>query len=350
MFPAQALAEEMKRRDWRILLLTDARGMRFADGFPADEIVQLKAANPNVAGLRAKGAMGMAMAQGFLAARQAIKRHAPEMVVGFGGYPSAPGLFAARSLGCLYGVHEQNAVLGRVNRRAAPGAAFVAHGFDRLDRLPPLKGSKIQTGNPVRDAVAGLAATPYPATQEGGPIELLIFGGSQGAALFGRVFAPALAQMPAPIRARLRVTHQAGDDTKDAVAAIYTAAGISAHIAPFFTDLPDRIAKAHFVISRAGAGSVTELAVIGRPALFVPLGIAMDDHQRINAEVLVGAGAADLLLEKEATPEAAAALLQPRLSDMAGLAKAAQATIGRVPADASDRLGDLIEGLLSPLK
>ncbi|MEM9421193.1 MAG: UDP-N-acetylglucosamine--N-acetylmuramyl-(pentapeptide) pyrophosphoryl-undecaprenol N-acetylglucosamine transferase [Pseudomonadota bacterium] len=346
MFPAQALAQEMRRRGWSILLLTDARGMRFTEQFPADEIITLAAANPNVRGPAAKVAMARAMLGGVRTARRALTAHRPLMTVGFGGYPSAPGLFASWSKGLPYAVHEQNAVLGRVNRQAAPRAGFVAHGFERLDRLPICKGDVLQTGNPVRDAVADVMSTPYQVPDENRSIRLLIFGGSQGAALFGRVFAPALAGLPEDLRSRLEVVHQAADDMAESVTATYNRAGIKAEVAPFFVDLPRKIADAHFVVARSGASSVTELSVIGRPALFVPLGIAMDDHQRANAEVLVRAGAADLLLEQDATPEAALALLLPRLRDREGLAAAAKAAKGRVPSDASDRLGDLIENFL----
>ncbi|MEM9988297.1 MAG: UDP-N-acetylglucosamine--N-acetylmuramyl-(pentapeptide) pyrophosphoryl-undecaprenol N-acetylglucosamine transferase [Pseudomonadota bacterium] len=343
MFPAQAVAQELKRRDWQILLLTDARGMRYGDGFPADEIITLSAANPNVRGLSAKVSMARAMATGVRQARQALRRLKPRMVIGFGGYPSAPGLFAARSLGLPYGVHEQNAVLGRVNRRAAPRARFVAHGFSQLERLPQIKGQLVQTGNPVRDKVRAIADRPYPAIEKGGPLHILIFGGSQGASLFGRVFAPALASFPKEMKDRLRITHQVSDADHARVASIYEAAGLHVELAPFFTDLPDRMANAHFVISRAGASTVSELAVIGRPSLLVPLGIAMDDHQRGNAQVLVKAGAADLLLEADATPERATALLLPRLSGEEDLALRAAAAKGQVPIDAAGRLANVME-------
>ena len=346
MFPAQALAEEMRRRGWRVLLLTDARGLRYAESFPADDIVELTAANPNVPGLASKVAMLRTMATGFRQARRALSKHKPAFAVGFGGYPSAPGLFAARSLGIPYGVHEQNAVLGRVNRRAASGAKFVAHTFERLDKLPPVKGEVFQTGNPVRDAVIA-ARSAFHAPEGKDPIRVLIFGGSQGAALFAKIFPTALASLPPELRERLLIVHQVPEDYHAAVAEIYGQARITAELAPFFTDLPARLANAHYVVARAGASSVAELSIIGRPALLVPLGIAMDDHQRINAEVLANAGAADILLEADASPEAAAALLLPRLSDAEGLKTAATAALGRVPENAAARLADHIEGLLN---
>ncbi|MEM9232657.1 MAG: UDP-N-acetylglucosamine--N-acetylmuramyl-(pentapeptide) pyrophosphoryl-undecaprenol N-acetylglucosamine transferase [Pseudomonadota bacterium] len=346
MFPAQSLAEEARARGWRVILLTDERGLRYTDGFPADRIVLLEAANPNVSGTMAKAQMAYAMFRGVRTARRALKDEGVEAVIGFGGYPSAPGLFAARTLRLPYAVHEQNAVLGRVNRKAAPGARFVAHGFSRLDRLPPLKGDLVETGNPVRGAVREAASSPYETPTSEGPLRVLIFGGSQGAALFGRVFAPALASLPEDLRHRLDVTHQVPQADQDTVKAVYYAAGIKAELAPFFADLPERTARAHYVISRSGASSVTEIAVIGRPSLLVPLGIAMDDHQRINAETLVAANAADLLPENEATADRAAAMLLPRLRDAEWLQTAAAAARATAPDHAAAKLADMVADLL----
>ena len=344
MFPAQALAEEMRRRGWSVLLLTDARGLRYADGFPADEVVELAAANPNVSGLAAKARMIGTMLRGARQARSAIKRHRPALAVGFGGYPSAPGMAMAELARIPYAIHEQNAVLGRMNRYLAKDAGIVAHGFERLDRFKGTKGQRVQTGNPVRDAVAA-AARPYddPAA---GPLRVLIFGGSQGASLFSRVFPAALARLPEGIRERLVVTQQVRDEEASEVAAAYGRARVTAHTAPFFADLPTRMAASHLVVSRAGASTVTELAVLGRPSILVPLGIAMDDHQRANAEVLSSAGAARVILERDLTEAVAADALERLLADAERLGSMARAAEGTVPDGAAARLADLCEGLL----
>lgn len=346
MFPAQSLAEEGQARGWRVILLTDARGMRYAEEFPADRIVILDTANPNVSGLLAKAKMGLTMLNGLRRARRALKEERADVVVGFGGYPSAPGILAARTLGLPYAIHEQNAVLGRVNRRAAPKASFVAHGFHRLDLLPELTGDRMETGNPVRNSVQEAANNSYQSPMDDEPLRVLIFGGSQGASLFAKVFAPALASLPDTIRQRLEVTHQLQESDSQHVKSVYENAGIKSELAPFFTDLPHRIAKSHYVISRSGASSVTELAVIGRPALFVPLGIAMDDHQRANAETLVGAGAADMILERELTPDGAATIILSRLRDPIWLSEAAQAARATAPENAAEKLADRVGQLL----
>lgn len=344
MFPAQALAEEMRRRGWSVLLLTDARGLRYAEGFPANEVVELAAANPNVSGLSAKIGMARAMARGTVQARAAMKRHVPGLAVGFGGYPSAPGMAAAKLTRTPYAVHEQNAVLGRVNRKAAGGAALVAHGFAWLDRFDGAKGQRAHTGNPVRDAVTA-AARAYDDPSDG-PLRVLIFGGSQGASLFSRVFPAALARLPEAIRERLVVTQQVRDEEASAVAATYGRARITAHTAPFFADLPERMAASHLIVSRAGASTVSELATLGRPSILVPLGIAMDDHQRANAEVLADAGAARVILERDLTEAVAADALERLLGDPERLRAMASAAEGRVPPRAAATLADLCEGLL----
>ena len=344
MFPAQSLAEEARRRGWRTVLLTDARGLRYADGFPADEVVELSAANPNVSGLGARLATARAMSAGLRQAHAALKRHRAGLVVGFGGYPSAPGVLAARLSGVPYALHEQNAVLGRVNRRAAPGAVLVAHGFERLDRFERTRGRRVQTGNPVRDAV--LAARRAYRADPDGRLRVLIFGGSQGASLFSRVLPAALARLPEGLRERLVVTQQVRDEEATEVADTYGRARITAHTAPFFADLPGRMAASHLVVARAGASTVTELSVLGRPSLLVPLAIAMDDHQRTNAEVLSEAGAARVLLEGELTEERAAGALGELLGAPDRLAVMARAAEGRVPEGAAARLAELCAPLL----
>jgi UDP-N-acetylglucosamine--N-acetylmuramyl-(pentapeptide) pyrophosphoryl-undecaprenol N-acetylglucosamine transferase len=343
MFPAEALAQEMKRRGWRTLLFTDDRGMRFGDSFPADVIARLSAANPNASGLGAKVSAGFALTGGLITAMRAIRKHKPSVVVGFGGYPSAPGMMAARLMGVPYGVHEQNAVLGRVNRFVAPNATFVAHAFQQLDRLPACKGQVVQLGNPVRDAVMTQAGATYPATDE--KLHLLVFGGSQGASLFSKVVPSALIGMPEHVRARLQVTQQVREQELAEVTALYKNAGIDADLAPFFADIPERMASAHLVIARAGASSVTELAVIGRPSVLIPLGIAMDDHQTGNAQVLVKAGAARLIPEPAFVAGELQTQLEELLNSPAALAQMAIAAAHVAPDNATAKLADLVEKL-----
>ncbi len=200
-------------------------------------------------------------------------------------------------------IHEQNAVLGRVNRAMAGSAAAVACGFERLDRLPAkARGRKHVVGNPVRLPILAVREKAYPEAPAGGRLNVLVIGGSQGARLFGEVVPAAIEMLPAELRARLDVSQQAREEQVNAVRQAYAQAGVKAEIAPFFSDMGERLARAHLVISRAGASSVTELQAAGRPAILIPFAAAADDHQTANAEGLTGVGAADVLSEAQFEP------------------------------------------------
>ncbi|HXI87244.1 MAG TPA: UDP-N-acetylglucosamine--N-acetylmuramyl-(pentapeptide) pyrophosphoryl-undecaprenol N-acetylglucosamine transferase [Parvularculaceae bacterium] len=342
MFPAEALAEELRRRNWRILLVTDARGRRYAERFPADERFEISAASPSIGGPAAKALAALSLAGGLVTALREFRKRDIAAAVGFGGYPSFPAMKAAALLKIPYVVHEQNGVLGRANRLLASGATFTAHAFPALERAPA-RAHLREVGNPLRGAAAALAGAPYSAPSADGPINLLIFGGSQGAKLFSKIVPPAIAALPKEIRRRLNIVQQTREEESVVVAAIYKEAGVEAELAPFFPDLPARMAKAHLVIARAGASTVTEIATIGRPSILVPLAIAMDDHQTGNALVLVEGGAAMLLPEKDFTVDALKSALAPLLIDPSRLAEMAAAAKGRVRQDAAASLADLVE-------
>ncbi|MGE0409056.1 MAG: glycosyltransferase [Amphiplicatus sp.] len=344
MFPAEALAQELKRRGHKVLLVTDARGARYAENFPADERVEISGASPNVGGPVARARAALSLAGGLATTLGRFRKRDVAAAVGFGGYPSLPAMQAAAMLKIPYGVHEQNSVLGRANRMLAARAGFTAHAFPVLERAPA-QASLREVGNPLRDAVAPFAGAVYAPPLAHEKIALLVFGGSQGAALFSAVAPGAVAALPETLRRRLSVVHQARDSEKARVASEYQEAGVDAEIAPFFADLPARIAKAHLVIARAGASTVTEIATIGRPSILVPLAIAMDDHQTENARVLADAGGAILTPEKTFTGEALTKLLGPLLAEPARLADMAAATRGKVKANAAKALADLVEGL-----
>jgi UDP-N-acetylglucosamine--N-acetylmuramyl-(pentapeptide) pyrophosphoryl-undecaprenol N-acetylglucosamine transferase len=343
MFPAEAVAQELKRRGRRILLVTDARGARYAANFPADARFEIPAASPSVGGPAAKAMAALALARGFFATRREFKRLGVIAAIGFGGYPSFPCMKAAEWLGLPYGVHEQNGVLGRTNRLLARKDVFTAHAFGALSRAPA--GARlIEVGNPVRDAVAAVAASPYAPPAPDGPIRVLVFGGSQGASLFSATPA-AVAQLPVALRKRLLVTQQAREEEVEAVRKAYSEVGVASEVASFFKDLPKRIAEAHLVVARAGASTVTELSVIGRPAILVPLKIAMDDHQTGNARALVDAGGALLIREVDFNAERLAVALSSVLAQPGALAKMASASAGRVKTGAASALADLVENL-----
>lgn len=346
LFPAAAFAAAMRERGWRVVLMTDARGRRYAQDFPADAIEDVSAAT-----LQGKNPIKLAMAalkilSGISAAKKRLKQINPAIVAGFGGYPSFPALWAARASKIPILIFQADAVLGRVNRYFAPAAAAVACGFERLDKLDPkLAPRKVVTGIPIRAAVAAVRDRAYPPLAADAPLHLLITGGSQGARLFGDVAPLAIAALPANVRDRLRVDQQVREEQLAAVRGTYASARVEAECQAFFTDMPERLAAAHLVIARAGGSSVTECAVAGRPAILVPLAIGMDDHQTANAAAMAGAGAADVMSEVQFTPAALTALLEKRLTDLDGLAQRAAASRALGQPEAAETLADLAERL-----
>jgi UDP-N-acetylglucosamine--N-acetylmuramyl-(pentapeptide) pyrophosphoryl-undecaprenol N-acetylglucosamine transferase len=322
MFPTQALAEILKAEGWDIALMTDARGRRHAGRIPADPIIEVKAASlsPRKPIAAVKGVVSLT--QGVMQARQFIRQWKPDIVVGFGGYPAFPAMRAAQGLGLPTVIHEQNAYLGRVNRVFAKKALCVASGFEDLQKLPKQAVHR-PIGNPLRDQI--IKAVPKTYKLPKGRINLLIVGGSLGARIISEVMPKAIADLPDNLRKQLHVTQQTLPDYQDVAKAIYEGAGVSAICETFFSDIETHLAQAHYITGRAGAGSVSEIAVMGKPSLLVPLAIAMDDHQTANAKSLQRLGAADILPESEFTPERVKTILEERLSDSTWLKTAADA-------------------------
>lgn len=343
LFPARAFVDEMRARGWSTGLISDSRGLRYAADFPADWKEEVDAASPDLRRpLAIPGAL-LRIRAGIATASRLMRRQPVALVAGFGGYPAFPALAAARRLRLPVLIHEQNAVLGRVNRQFAGSAGLVASGFERLERLP--SGARhIVVGNPVRAAVLEAGQVPYPSPE--GPLTLLVTGGSQGSRIIGEVVPEAIARhLPGELRGRLRVVQQVRPEQLASVSEVYRQAGINAELADFFTDMPRRLAEAHLVIARSGAGTISELAAVGRPAVLIPLATAMDDHQRANAAALTSVGAADMLLEAELDAPRLGALLAARLGEPEGLRSRALAARSAARPDAARVLADLAERL-----
>lgn len=335
MFPAQALAEAMLKDGWRVRLATDARGARYAGGFP--DVVErrvLSAATTARGGALAKLLVPVRIAVGVIAATVSMLADRPKVVAGFGGYPTVPAMAAAWLVRAPRLIHEANGVLGRVNAAFARRVHVVACAVWPT-KLPPGVAA-VHTGNPVRAAVVDRAGAPFP--DMSGDLRVLVIGGSQGASILSRVVPAALAQLPDDICRRLKVSHQARDADAAAAEAAYGDAGIDTEIRPFFDDVPQRLVDAHLVISRSGASSVADIAAIGRPSILVPLAIAIRDEQTANAQALSAAGAAVVLPEATFSPDALAGHTADILGapDRARAMATAAATIGRP--DAVDRL------------
>ena len=342
MFPAEALSRELQARGWRIVLATDRRGEQYAQTFPAEERLALDAATGH--GPIGMARAGLAISRGVVQARRTFQRMNPAVVVGFGGYPSAPALLAALSQKRPTLLHEQNAVLGRTNRWLSPYVGGIASSFPDLRKVPASVASRVTlVGNPVRPDIRALFNRPYVAPTGAAPIHVLVTGGSQGARILAETAPRALAALPADLRARLRVQQQARAETLEAAQAIYRAAGVAAEVAPFFNDMAARLSAAHLVIGRAGASTCSELAVAALPSILIPLKIAMDDHQRFNAASLADAGGAEILPENDVTVEGLTALLLATLSEPARLtAMSAGAKSAALP-DATKALADMVD-------
>ncbi len=342
LFPAASLAAALARRGVAVDLATDDRALKYGADFPARAIHAIPSATTTGAGLASKALAAVTLARGVVSALMLIRRLRPSTVVGFGGYPTVPPLIAASLLGAPSILHEQNAVMGRANRFLAPRVTLIATGFPDLKGVDAKAKAKTRyTGNPVRPAVIEAARTPYPERGDG-PLRVLITGGSQGARVMADVAPAALALLSPAERAGLRLTQQARGEDKARVAAACAEMQFPVEIAEFFPDLPARIAGSHLIIGRAGASTVSELAVIGRGSILVPFPHALDQDQAANAAVLAAAGAATVIAQREFTPEHLAKLLSAALRDPAGLKASAAAAKAAGVADAAERLADLV--------
>lgn len=343
MFPAEALARALLARGIHVELVTDRRGHAFGDGLPEVPVHRIHAAAPGN-GFLGKLKAGLAMGRGLLQAGGLIRHLDPDIVVGFGGYPSVPAVYAAAQSRKPVLLHEQNAVLGRANRMLVPGARRVATAFDTVSGVKPADLKKIvRTGNPVRPAVAAQRGTPYRSPAADGPLRLFVMGGSQGARVLAEVVPAALARLPAELRGRLHLAQQCRPEDLEATRAAVAPIGLAAvELESFFRDVPDRLAACTLAVTRAGASTVAELTCIGRPAILVPYPHAMDDHQTANAHAVEQAGAAWLVPQPAFTADALAERLTTLFNGPATLAAAAAAARAWGMADAAERLADAV--------
>jgi UDP-N-acetylglucosamine--N-acetylmuramyl-(pentapeptide) pyrophosphoryl-undecaprenol N-acetylglucosamine transferase len=345
MFPAQALAEVMLRKGWRVKLTTDARGARYTGGFPhSTEIEQVSSATFARGGKLAKLSVPFRILGGVLSAMLKLRRDRPEVVVGFGGYPTIPAMGAAWLLGLPRMIHEQNGVLGRVNRLFAPRVDAVACGTWPTDLPEGVEG--VHVGNPVRGAVLERAGSGYIAPGDY-PMSILVIGGSQGARILSDTVPGAIAALPPEILRNVRVSHQARDEDGERVAAFYADHGIAADVKPFFHDVPARMSEAQLVISRSGASSVADISVIGRPSILIPFAAATGDHQTANAQGLVDAGAAIRIPESKLSITSLAEQITLILANPEGATQMARAALSVGKPEATENLVALVEMLAS---
>ncbi|MFK7838065.1 MAG: glycosyltransferase [Sulfitobacter sp.] len=343
MFPAQSLAEVMLARGWRVRLSTDARGARYTSGFPdAVEIVQVSSATFARGGLVAKAMVAPKILRGVLAAAWRMMRDKPSVVVGFGGYPSIPALGAATLLRLPRMLHEQNGVLGRVNELFARRVDAIACGTWPTELPAGVEG--VHVGNPVRAAILERAGAGYIPPGDY-PMDVLVMGGSQGARILSDVVPPAVAGLPMEMLRNIRVSHQARDEDAERVKAFYAENGIDADVQPFFDDVPRRMSEAQLVITRAGASTIADTSVIGRPSILIPLAAAIRDEQTANGRGLVEAGAAIMMQEDAASPEALTAEIERVMSNPKDALQMSIAAVSVGKPEAAETLAGMVEAL-----
>jgi UDP-N-acetylglucosamine--N-acetylmuramyl-(pentapeptide) pyrophosphoryl-undecaprenol N-acetylglucosamine transferase len=343
LFPAEALGVELIRRGIRVRLATDSRALRYSGLFSRDTIDVVPSAT-----VRGRMPWSLAFTGGMLAAGTGVslilmRRLKPAAVVGFGGYPTLPPLLAARLFGIPTAIHEANAVLGRANRFLSSRVSAIATSLPGvLDRDPDLAAKTTTVGTPMRPAILAAAAVKFTSPEPVGPFRLLVVGGSQGARVMADIVPSAIERLEPALWNRLILTQQVREEDMARVHAVYDRLNIKAELAPFFADLPARLASSHLVVSRSGAGTVAELGAIGRPSILVPLPGSIDQDQFANAGVLAQAGGAFRIPQRDFTPDRLAAELSAlaaepeRLTAMAAGAR----TVGRL--DAAQRLADLV--------
>lgn len=345
MVPAHAVAEELMQRGHHVALVTDERGAKIPGLFNDVAVHVLPA------GRMQGGPMGWirglrAIREGREMARRMYGTFRPSVVCGFGGYPALPALLAALKEDIPTAVHEQNAVLGRVNRLLAHRVNAIATAYPDIERLSPKHLDKVHlVGNPVRAEVLALRDEEFPALSDESVFRLLVTGGSQGATILSSVVPEGLGLLPLSLRRRLQVSQQCRAEDIEKVRALYASLEIPADLATYITDMPEKLSWAHLVIARAGASTLAELTVAGRPAILIPLPSAMDDHQTANVRELVSCGGARAIRQSAFTPVELAKQMQKMAMEPGALQNAARRAWGCGRPNAARDMADLLESM-----
>ena len=345
LIPAFALATELHARGHHVALITDERGANIP-GKP-----DFLTAHVLPAGRFGKNPLGWpagisAVLEGRAMALRLFESFEPSAIVGFGGYPALPALLAATAVKLPSIVHEQNAVLGRVNRLLSGRVDAIATSYDKVDRLNPKHAGKVRlVGNPVRAEVLALREQDFPAFTDESLLRILVTGGSQGARVLSEVVPDGLAMLPPALRQRLQITQQCRAEDLEAVRKRYAEHDIPAELGTYFEDMHERLAGAHLFIGRAGASTIAELTAVGRPAILIPLPIATDDHQAVNTREMVKAGGARMIRQEAFQPKELAKQIQVMAMNPQSLANAAHCAFNCGRPDAAKDLADLVESM-----
>lgn len=342
MVPAHAVAERLRAHGYDVALMTDERGLRYPGLFEGVPRHVLASGTLN-GGIKGKVAALRNILAGTGQAHRIMQARRPAVVVGFGGYPALPALLAAISLRIPVAIHEQNAVLGRVNRLLARFTTLIATSFRETRRLKPAFLERtVLTGNPVRRDILALRDLPYPEFNETSAFRILVIGGSQGAKVLADVVPAAIDLLPQELKRRVRITQQCREADLDPVRKLYARIGIAAECSAYITEMADKLRWSHLVIARAGASTLAELTAVGRPSILVPLPTAMDDHQTANARDVADAGGARLIPQAAFTPEALAQAIQGWAEAPATLLEVAAKAKAAGQPEAAEHLAQLV--------
>ena len=343
MIPAHALAAELKSRGHAVMLITDERGSRFPglfDKMPVHILPAGRLGGGPIGWLKALGSV----ARGRAEAKKLYREFQPDAVVGFGGYPAFPSLLAASALRIPTVLHEQNAVLGRVNRLLAGEAEAIGTAYEQVDRLKPKFADKVvMVGNPVRSDIARLGELPFPPFDEVAPLKILVTGGSQGASILSNIVPEGLGKLEPSLRRRLQIVQQCRPDDIERVRKQYAELGIPAELMTYIEDMATKLADCHLMIGRAGASTIAELTASGRPAILIPFAAATDDHQTANAREMVKAGGARAIDQSNFTPDVLARQIEALAIDPVALNNAASRALSVGRPHAARDLADLVE-------
>ena len=345
LFPAMALAQELRRRGHAVELMTDHRVESYGADFPATAIHIVPSATPSLRNPVKFVGGGMKILRGIAVAHGMLRKSQPDCVIGFGGYPTFPPFIAAHLLGIPGILHEQNSVMGRANRALARFADVLSISYADTKHAEDFSVRKVVTGNPLRDRVRAIVGHPYPPLSPTGPIRIVVTGGSQGARVLADVVPAAIALLPDALRSRLSIVQQTRPEDIERVTESYRQSRINVEIASFISDLPEQMAAAHLVISRAGATTLAELTAIGRPSMLIPLPGAIDADQKNNALVIEKAGAGWIAEQATLSPQSLGTRLTTLLSDPSTLPKAAAAALSLGQPHAVEKLADVAEML-----
>lgn len=347
IFPAETLMEELLSRGHTPVLITDKRCQQYiGDKYPYGKMQFVIRASSMQQGLIGKFSTGIDIGIGFFQARKILQKFQPDIVVGFGGYPSFPTMIAARQLHIKMLIHEQNSILGKVNAYLAPHVHTIAASFSDMQNLQDEDASKVVvTGNPVRSSIRAIRNVPYPEISQESCLRILIMGGSQGARVFSDIVPEAINMLPTACKERIRIDQQCRKECLDDVRKSYAAMNVSADLAPFFKDVPARLAAAHLVISRAGASTIAELTTAGRPVILVPYPHATGNHQMHNANMLENNQGGWVMPQEAFTAKALSARIEAFLGLPSSLTKAAINAKELGHPDAVVKLADCVEEL-----